>query len=277
VKHQGDGSTLEWLLGCRGLLQILFFLVITSLAVNSRAQNLVDPGPPESLDAHDLIAGVIDNTRGLSSYAEMTMTIHRPDWERSSSLQAWTRGREDALIRFTAPARDAGNATLKDHEKMWTYTPKLNRVIRLPFSLMSQGWAGSDFSYNDLSRTDALLHEYDLKLLDVNESDEQIVYTIEAIPHETAAVVWGKELIVFRSDNVLLEQVYFDQDMEPLKKLIGSDIQAMGGRVFATRMRMIKLNEPDNWTELNYTEAEFDIELDDGLFTVFSLKTGRTR
>src|SRR4051812_24818143 len=95
--------------------------------------------------AHDLIAGAIDLTRGRTSYAEFSMVIHRPDWERTSKLVAWTRGREDALIRFSAPPKDAGNATLKQGEQMWTFTPKLNRVIRLPFSMMSQGWAGSDF------------------------------------------------------------------------------------------------------------------------------------
>ena len=116
------------------------------------------------------------------------MVIHRPDWERSSRLQAWTRGREDALIRFTAPAKDAGNATLKDGEKMWTFTPKLNRVIRLPYSMMSQGWAGSDFSYNDLSRTDALLHEYDLEITALEERDGHVIYTVAAIPHDTAPV-----------------------------------------------------------------------------------------
>ena len=80
--------------------------------------------------ARELIAAAIDLTRGRSSYAEFAMVIHRPDWERSSSLVAWTRGRKDALIRFTAPAKDAGNATLKQGEKMWTYNPKLNRTDR---------------------------------------------------------------------------------------------------------------------------------------------------
>ena len=119
------------------------------------------------------------------------MLVHRPDWERSSSMEMWTRGREDALIRFTAPAKDAGNATLKLKEKMWTFTSKLNRSIRLPFSLMSQSWGGSDFSYNDLSRTDALLRQYDLSIAETRQEGEHLVYVIEAIPYDNAPVVWG--------------------------------------------------------------------------------------
>jgi len=230
--------------------------------------------PTKTPNAHDLIAAVIDLTRGTTSYAELTMTIHRPDWQRTSSLKAWTRGRGDALIRFTAPAKDAGNATLKLGEKMWTYTPKLNRVIRLPFSLMSQSWAGSDFSYNDLSRSDKLLHQYTLNLMDQQHKGGRIIYTIEAIPLDNAPVVWGKEEIVFRDDYVLLSETFFDQEMQPLKRLETLEIGELGGRTISTRMRMVKLDEKDRWTELSYQQAQFNIKLPDSLFTVFALKSG---
>ncbi len=234
--------------------------------------NAAEPAPTAS----DLIAAMIDLTRGRTSYAELSMVIHRPDWERSSSLVAWTKGREDALMRFTAPAKDAGNATLKLGEKMWTFTPKLNRVIRLPFSMMSQGWAGSDFSYSDLSRTDQLLHDYELKLVGTELRDGHQVYTIDAIPHDDAPVVWGKEQIVLRDDHVLLGQIYFDQALKPLKRLDALEIKELGGRTFATRMRMVPLDETDHWTEIAYDKATFDVSVDDGLFSVFALQSGRS-
>ena len=226
--------------------------------------------------ARELIAAVIDLTRGSTSYAEFSMVIHRPDWERSSKLVAWTRGREDALIRFTAPAKDAGNATLKQKNQMWTFTPKLNRVIRLPFSMMSQGWAGSDFSYSDLSRTDQLLHDYELELVATEQRDGHRIYTVDAIPHDDAPVVWGKEQIVLRDDYVMLAEIFFDQSMKPLKRLESLEIKTLGGRTFGTRMRMMPLNEPDRWTEIAYDQAKFDIAIDDGMFTVFALQSGRS-
>ena len=227
--------------------------------------------------AAELIAAMIDLTRGRTSYAEMSMVVHRPEWERSSSLVAWTRGREDALIRFTAPAKDAGNATLKQGEQMWTFTPKLNRVIRLPFSMMSQGWAGSDFSYSDLSRTDQLLHQYDLALVATQTRDGHQIYVIDAVPHADAPVVWGKEQLVLRDDHVLLDQTFFDQSMQPLKHLESLEINALGGRTFATRMRMSPLDKPGEWTEIAYTQAKFDVPIDDGMFTVFALQSGRSQ
>ncbi len=227
-----------------------------------------------AVDPRALLERVIDHTRGLTSYVRMSMTIHRPDWERTSSLEAWTRGREEGYIRFVAPARDAGNATLKVGEKMWTYTPRLNRVIRLPYSMMSQGWAGSDFSYNDMSRTDALLRDYEHRLTSAVENDGVTVFTIEAVPHESAPVVWGKEVIVFRSDYVLLEHNFYDQEMALIKSLKAIDIAELGGRIFATRMRMTRFDEEGRWTEISYQEAEFDLQLEDAVFTVYSLRSG---
>ena len=224
--------------------------------------------------ARDLIAGALDLVRGRTSYTQMSMTVHRPTWERTSSLIAWTRGREDALIRFTAPAKDAGNATLKQGEKMWTFTPKLNRTIRLPYSLMSQSWAGSDFSYNDLSRTDKLLRYYDLLIVSTELRDGHTLYTIDAVPFDDAPVVWGKEEWVLRDDYVLISQTFFDQSLEPLKQMSSLEIGQLDDRVMATRMRMVKLDEPENYTELVYEAADFNIELEDKTFTLFSLQSG---
>ena len=229
---------------------------------------------PETVGARELVERAIDLTRGQTSEARFSMTIHRPSWERTSALHAWTRGREDALIRFTAPAKDAGNATLKQGQKMWTYTPRLNRTIRLPFSLMSQSWAGSDFSYTDLSRSDDLLVHYELSISAREEVDGFWQFTIDAIPNDDAPVVWGKEELLLREDNVLLRQTFYDQDMVPLKELRTLEIGELGGRTFGVRMRMIPLDEEDHYTELRYEAAEFDLPLEDRLFTLFSLKAG---
>jgi Outer membrane lipoprotein-sorting protein len=149
-------------------------------------------------------------------------------------------------------------------------------VIRLPYSMMSQGWAGSDFSYSDLSRTDQLLHQYDLQLVATEERDGHRVYTVDAIPHDDAPVVWGKESIVLRDDYVVLGQTFFDQSQKPLKRLETMEIKAMGGRTFATRIRMLPLEEPGNFTEITYEQARFDVEIDPSMFTVYALQSGRS-
>ena len=231
----------------------------------------------EKMDVVALVTGSIDQTRGLSSYAEMSMLIKRPSWQRKSTLKAWTRGREDALIRFVAPTRDAGNALLKQGERMWTYTPKLNKSIRLPGGMMSQSWAGSDFSYNDMSRSDKWLRDYTLEHVATDQDNGLAVYVIDAVPREDAAVVWGKEQLRIREDLVLLELTYFDQDMQPVRRMVSLAIGELGGRVMATRMRMQEVDKPNQYTELEYLDMDFDVAVPDRLFTLFSLQSGRSR
>lgn len=230
-----------------------------------------DPGTP---DPREVVQRAIDLTRGLSSYTEMTMTVTRPNWTRTSSLMATTRGRDEALIHFTAPAKDAGNGTLKKGEQMWTFTPKLGRTIRLPYSLMSQSWAGSDFSYNDLSRTDDLLKYYALSLASSECVDGVWLHTIEALPEDDAPVVWGKEELLLGDDSVIRTHTFFDQSLEPIKRMETLQIAELGGRTMGVHIRMGRLDSPGEWTELTYDEAAFDIDVADSSFTLFALKNG---
>lgn len=224
----------------------------------------------------DLIAGAHELTRGTSSYSVIEMRIHRPGWERLSKYVAWTRGTQDALIRFIEPARNAGNATLKQGNKMWLYTPKLNRSIRLPNSMMSQDWAGSDFSYSDLARADELLHHYTYKFESPTPKvkDGHAIYTIEATPLDNAPVVWGKETLEIRDDYVLISQVFYDQAMKPVKSLETLAISDLGGRTISSRIRITKIEEPEHWTEIVYLEADFDANVDSSKFTQFALRGG---
>jgi len=228
--------------------------------------------PAAEVTAQSLIEGALDLTRGQASYTEMTMTIQRPGWKRTLSLTAWTQGREDALIRFTAPPKDAGTATLKKGERMWTYAPKIGREIRLPSSMMSQQWAGSDFSYNDLSRTDKYLRYYDFEIVHAEERDGHTVYTLDLIPHDDAPVVWGKETLVLRDDYVTLSQTFYDQELEPVKRMETLEVGDLGGRTIAMAMRMQSVEKAGSWTEIRYLAADFDADVDATLFTTFALR-----
>ena len=80
--------------------------------------------------ADDIVRDALNHWRGLSSHSALTMVIHRPDWERSMSMLSWTEGEKRSLVRVTEPRKDRGNGTLIDDDNMWTYSPKINRVIK---------------------------------------------------------------------------------------------------------------------------------------------------
>ena len=229
----------------------------------------------EAIDARELVRAAMDHWRGTNSYSEMTMTIHRPEWERSMSMRAWSEGDELSLVRITVPKKDSGNGTLLKNKDMWTYSPKINRIIKIPSSMMSQGWMGSDFSNKDISKSTDILDQYDHSLSATSQENGYTVYTIKAIPHEDAAIVWGKEVLKIRDDFVLLQEQYWDQDGKLVKVLQAMDIVEMGGRPVARVLRMGKVDSPDEWTELTVSEIEFDLDLPAGIFTLSNLRNPR--
>ena len=226
-------------------------------------------------DATQIVRDAIDHWRGLSSYTVMSMVIHRPDWERRMTMEAWTKGDDRSLVRVIEPRKDRGNATLTDDDNMWTFSPKVNRVIKIPSSMMGQSWMGSDFSNKDVSRVEDIVEEYDHTIVESGEVDGITVTTIRSIPHEDAAVVWGREVLRIRDDHVVLEHAFYDQDGELVKSLVTSEIAEMGGRTIATRQRMVKTEKPDEWTEIAVLEVEYELELKDSLFTLSNLRNPR--
>ena len=236
---------------------------------------LICPVAASGPDASELVRSAMDHWRGTSSYSEMSMTIHRPDWERTMTMESWSKGDKLSLVRVIEPKRDAGNGTLLNDNSMWTFSPKINRVIKVPSSMMSQSWLGSDFSNKDIAKSTDIIEQYDHELTSVEERDGHVFYTVTSIPHEDAAVVWGKEVLVVRDDFVLMEEQFWDQDGELVKVLQTLEVAEMGGRAVARVMRMGKVDTPDEWTRLTAREIEFDIELRDSVFTLSNLRNPR--
>jgi outer membrane lipoprotein-sorting protein len=228
------------------------------------------------IDARDLVRQAMDHWRGLTSHSKMTMTIHRPDWERTMTMESWSKGDKLSLVRVIEPRKDAGNGTLLNDNSMWTFSPKINRIIKVPSSMMSQSWMGSDFSNKDIAKSTDIIDQYDHELTHFEERDGYVYYTITSIPHEDAAVVWGKEVLVVRDDFVLLEEQFWDQDGQLVKAMKTLEVAEMGGRAVARVIRMAKTGmEKEEWTQMTAEQIEFDLELPDRLFTLSNLRNPR--
>ena len=260
---------------------IPLFLLVACCVVSTQAladtpsadNTSTDPGTMKS--ARELVRAAIDNWRGLSSYSEFSMTIHRPAWQRSMTMAGWTEGDEHSLVRVTEPKKDAGNATLLIDRQMWSYTPRINRVIKIPSSMMNQSWMGSDFSNKDISRADDIIDLYDHTLTATREQDGHRIYTITSIPHEDAAVVWGREVLEVRDDFVLITHAFYDQEDVLLKRMVTYEIGERDGRQVALRQRMEKIDARDEWTEIVVHSVDFDIEVPDNMFTLSNLRNPR--
>ncbi|MFC1823220.1 outer membrane lipoprotein-sorting protein [Thermodesulfobacteriota bacterium] len=228
-----------------------------------------------ALDPQTLVKDCFNYMRGEASFSTIDMTIHRPDWQRVMKMKAWTRGESDSLIIITSPPKDDGNGTLKKGREMWMFNPKVNRIIKLPPSMMSQAWLGSDFSNNDLAKTDSLIKDYEHRVEGIDELDGKKVYRVRSIPKPEAPVVWGMLKLRIREDLVLLAQHYYDEDLEPVKSMTTSEIMLLGGKLFPRIWVMKKTDAKGEYTELKYHQLEFKRGLPKTIFTLSNLKNPR--
>ncbi len=226
-----------------------------------------------SQDVKEIIRQADKKMRGNSSKANMTMTIVRPDWSRKISIKSWSYGDEHSLILIAAPARDKGTAFLKREKEIWNWQPKIERVIKLPPSMMMQSWMGSDFTNDDLVKESSIVKDYDHKLLSDTIINDYVCYKIELLPYEDAAVVWGKIIVYIEKEEFLQLLIkYFDEDGFLVNTMALSEIKKMDGRVIPTLLEMIPTDEPGNKTVIKYEDLKFNIDIEASFFSIRNLK-----
>ncbi|MCH8557968.1 MAG: outer membrane lipoprotein-sorting protein [Balneolia bacterium] len=245
----------------------IIIVVLLSLSAYAGSFNSEIKAGSDQPDAREIIRIVDENMRGESSYSEMTMTIERPRYTREVSLRSWALGTDYSMILITAPSRDAGTTFLKRGNEIWNYVPNVDRTIKMPPSMMSQSWMGSDFTNDDLVRESSIVDDYTHEIIRTEEYEGRDAWVIEMIPHEDAAVVWGKVLVwVCQQDNIQLRVENYDQSGELAQTMELDRIKELGGRMIPSRMTMIPADK-DQQTVLEYKTLEFGIDEGEDFFT----------
>ena len=78
-----------------------------------------------------------------------------------------------------------------------------------------------------------------------------------------------------REDLIWLEQIFFDEDLQPVKAMTTLEIQMLGGKLYPKVWRMSKVDETDRYTELTYESLTFKSDLPDRFFTRSNLRKAR--
>jgi outer membrane lipoprotein-sorting protein len=233
--------------------------------------------PLHGQDAREIIKKADEKMQGEeTSQSTMTMTIVRPTWERVITFKSWTKGRDYSLALITSPAREEGQTFLKRENEMWNWNPTINRLIKLPPSMMSQGWMGSDFSNDDLLKESSIVVDYTHKIIGQEEIDGWDCYKIELIPHEDAAVVWGRILKwISKEEYLQMKSEYYDEDDYLIKTELASEIKTMDGRLLPSRFELVPQEEEGNKTVVVMDEILFNKPLADGFFSQQNMKKVR--
>jgi hypothetical protein len=221
-------------------------------------------------DAKSLIDEMEALYRGESSKATLTMKVETPQYSRTMQMESSSVGQQDAFIRILSPKKDRGISTLKLDKEMWNFFPKINKVIKVPPSMMMGSWMGSDFTNDDLVKQTTLTQEYDLQL-----TETLTEYNITLLPREQTVTVWGRiDYIVNKEHLVPVNQNFYDDEGIMIRKMVFSELKDFGGRIMPSVMEMIPLNKEGHRTVIIYDNLEFDPpDVDESIFTLRHLKS----
>ncbi|WP_347838047.1 outer membrane lipoprotein-sorting protein [uncultured Draconibacterium sp.] len=224
-------------------------------------------------DMTAIIKEADEKFRGESSRGEITMIIERPGWSRTVSMKNWTLGNDYSLIYITAPAKEKGQVFLKRNKEMWNWVPNIERMIKIPPSMMMQSWMGSDFTNDDLVKESQMAKDYSNKLLGEEEIDGYQCYKIELIPHDDAPVVWGKVIMwISKKELHWLKAEFYDEDGYLVNTEILTEVKMMDDREMPTRLEMIPADEEGHKTIMIFDKIEFNVDLKESFFSQQNMK-----
>jgi outer membrane lipoprotein-sorting protein len=245
------------------VLTLLLLLGATSPAVSVTDEQRV----------YEIVDQVDQLLRGDSSQGTLTMQIVTENWQRSLTMQVWSQGTENSLVRIEKPRKEAGTATLKVGNNIWNYLPKVSRTIKIPTSMMMASWMGSHFTNDDLVRESSMSRDYFITISYEGERNGSSVYEFTLIPKPDAAVVWGKlELEVRQDDLMPTWHRYYDEDGTLIRELTFSEYTLMGGRRVPTRLVMQPYDKPGEQTVIIYDDLAFDVPIQADTFSLRNLE-----
>lgn len=250
-------------------LAALFFLLFPVCGIHSLSA--------QELSATDIVRKADEKFNGeKSSYSVMSMKIIRPEWQRTIEFKSWTLGRDYALTLITAPPKEAGQTFLKRGSEMWSWNPVISRLIKLPPSMMSQGWMGSDYTNDDILRESSVVNDYMHEIAGEENINGLVCYKIKMTARENASIVWGQQIRwIDKKDFLVLRAELYDEDGYLVRTETGSDIKIMDGRTITAKIELVPAEEPENKTLLEIREIKFNIPVEEDYFSQQNMKRVR--
>jgi len=247
------------------LLKTLIFLVFVTGTANS-----------QQFTPKEIVRKAYNLMQGQTNESNLSMTIVRPAWKRTISFKSWAKGNDYSLAIITDPAKERGQTFLKRKNEIWNWVPSIQKMIKLPPSMMSQGWMGSDYSNDDLLKESSIVEDYEHSLMSMEKIDGMECHKIKLTPKPDAAVVWGSIIKwISKNEYFQLRSEYYDEDGILVKTETASDIKQMSDRRIPTHIEIIPKDKPGNKTLVDIQKAIFNKPIDDAFFSQQNMKVIR--
>ena len=256
--------------GWGGFLRLIHCLLLCCLGATNtfaadypqgvKGQDAAEASAPDAeiQSAEQLIDQMEALYRQESSTFTLSMAIKTPDYQRQLTLVGASQGQDYSYFRILAPKKDRGVAT-----------PKINRIIKVPPSMMMNAWMGIDFTNDYLVNQTTLSEAYTLSLVSLADT-----YEVTLIPKEETVTVWGRIVYtVLKSPLIPQGQTFFDDKGVAVRTLTFSEPRLFGSLVLPAKLVMTPLNKKGFETVVVYEDLTVnDPSITAETFTLRALK-----
>lgn len=225
-------------------------------------------------DAKEVVKKADTKFKGEKTrYSAMSMTIVRPKYKRNLEFKSWSEGTENSLTLITAPAKEKGQTFLKSGNNLWSWNPTIQRLIKFPPAMMSQGWMGSDYSNDDILRESSIVVDYIHSITASESIDGHDCYVIELMPLEDSDVIWGKIVLWISKDDYLqLKALYYDEDEFLVKTHLAHTVKTFQDRTIPSVMEIIPDDEDGFKTIVTINDMKFNAPIAKNFFSQQNMK-----
>jgi len=272
LHHNNRGKRVLYKTG----FHLIFLFSILSVLIVSLPAAAIEPAVKPAIKIDELIQHIDRLWRGDTSRAIMSMTVKTRRYQRSMTMQAWSRGKDYSLVIIRQPVKDRGIATLKVKENIWNYLPKINRVTKVPSSMMSGSWMGSHFTNDDLVKESTFEDDYSSSITFQGKRNGISIYEVTSMPKEDAAVVWGKVVMEIEQKTLSpLRALYYDEEGLLIRTMTFDQPRKIDKRTVPMRLILQPEDKPEESTVIVYKDIVFEIPLEGSFFSLQNLQKRR--
>ena len=194
---------------------------------------------------------------------------------RSQSMEV-SKDVDKNRITFTQPRTVAGTSLLShsgygQDDRQWMYTPKTKRVKRILGKNRSRAFAGSQFTFEDLSSYKA--DKYFNRFLRTEACEESQCSVLASYP-EYQGSAYSKLISWVDEQNRVIKIDYYDHGGELLKTLTVAEFKKIDDRYWWPMSSHMLNQQNGKATDLNIKDVKLNVGLKESDFKESALKRG---
>ncbi len=205
------------------------------------------------------LGGQVDMVLTDASGGEARRSFSLKVLERASATEG-----DKSLIVFDAPADVKGTAVLshaspEGEDEQWLFLPSARRTKRISASNRTGAFAGSEFSFEDLTGNDA--RKYAWKYVGEEKCGDADCVTVEATPKD-ASSAYSKRVLHIDSKELRISSIdFFDRRGEKFKTLTYDEYKKLNDRFWRSQRWAMKNLQTGKGTTIRFVSMKLETGL----------------